>query len=194
MTSDSEVNSDVVAEGTAHAPVVAAKKTPATPVVPAERVKRKPTAKAKVEATEPASSDVAVHHVATDALRSVAEQSLDQVRSAFARSHEASLSFAKGFEASGHVVQSGLKEIQTRVTDVLEAEAHAAFGYFRAMTQVKTLSEIIDLQASQLRKQFERNFDEARDLSSLATAVATKASEPVRQAFSHALEAQRPSH
>jgi len=191
MTSDTDVNSEVAAEGTVVAPVVAAKKTPATPVVPAERVKRKPGAKVKAEAGEALAS---AHHEATDAFRSVAEQSLDQARSAFARSHEASLSFARGFEARGHVVQSGLKEIQTRVADALEAEAHAAFGYFRAMTQVKTLSEIIDLQASQLRKQFERNFDEARDLSSLATAVATKASEPVRKAFSHALEAQRPSH
>ena len=193
MTSGSDVNSEGVVEGAAVAPVAVAKKTPATPVVPAERVKRKQTAKSKVEAEDAFASD-AVHNVATDAIRSVAEHSLDQVRSAFARSHEASLSFAKGFEASGQVVQSGLKEIQTRVADAFEAEAHAAFGYFRAMTQVKTLSEIIDLQASQLRKQFERNLDEARDLSSLATAVATKASEPVRKAFSHALEAQRPSH
>jgi len=193
MTSDSEVNSDERVQSPAAA-TAAAKKTPSTPVVPAERVKRKPVAKAKMIAAETPAADGVVHHVAHEAMRSVAEQSLDQVRSAFTRSHEASLSFAKGFEASGQVVQSGLKEIQMRVADAFEAEAHAAFGYFRAMTQVKTLSEMIDLQASQLRKQFERNFDEARDLSSLATAVATKASEPVRQAFSHALEAQRPSH
>ena len=195
MTSDPNGNPEVTSPVAADVSVEA-KKRPATPVVPAERVKRKPVAqsKTKSEPSEKAASPSLSHKAASDAVRSVAEQSLDQVRSAFARSQEASMSFARGFEASGHVVQSGLKEIQVRVADALEAEAHAAFGFFRAMAQVRTLSDMIDLQSSQMRKQFERSFDEARELTSLATAVATKASEPVRKAMTHALDAQRPSH
>jgi len=196
MTSDPNLNTDGAAQAPAEDTPLEAKKRPATPVVPAERVKRKPVAqtKAKAEPSERAAKPLPSQDAATEAVRSVAEQSLDQVRSAFARSQEASLSFARGFEASGHVVQSGLKEMQVRVADALEAEAQAAFGYFRAMTQIRTLSDMIDLQSSQMRKQFERSFDEARELSSLATAVATKASEPVRKAMTHALDAQRPSH
>lgn len=196
MTSDPNGNPEVTSPSAADLSTVEAKKRPATPVVPAERVKRKPVAqtKAKAEPSEKAAKPLPSHKAATEAVRSVAEQSLDQVRSAFARSQEASMSFARGFEASGHVVQSGLKEMQVRVADALEAEAHAAFGYFRAMTQIRTLSDLIDLQSSQMRKQFERSFDEARELSSLANAVATKASEPVRKAMTHALDAQRPSH
>ncbi|MEI6572256.1 MAG: phasin family protein [Alphaproteobacteria bacterium] len=196
MTSDPNGNPEVTTPSAADLSTVEAKKRPATPVVPAERVKRKPVAqtKAKAEPSERAAKPLPTHEAATEAVRSVAEQSLDQVRSAFSRSQEASMSFARGFEASGHVVQSGLKEMQVRVADALEAEAQAAFGYFRAMTQIRTLSDMIDLQSSQMRKQFERSFDEARELSSLATAVATKASEPVRKAMTHALDAQRPSH
>ena len=195
MTSPSNSSDQVAAvNGTSSdAPEVVVsppKKRPATPVVPAERVKRKQVghSKAKAEPVETVSA-----HAASDAMRSVAEQSLDQVKSAFVRSQEASLSFARGMEASGQVVHSGLKEMQVRMTDALEAEAHAVFGYFRAMTQVRTLSDMIDLQSSQMRKQFERSFDEAREFSSLATAVAAKASEPVRKAFTHALDVQRPS-
>jgi len=129
---------------------------------------------------------------AVAAFRGLAEQSLEQARASFARSQDASLSLARGFEASGQVVQSGLKEIQARVADALEAQAHETFGFFRAFTQVRSVSDMIDLQSSQLRKHFERGFDEVRELSSLATAVATKASEPVRKAFNHALEVQRP--
>lgn len=196
MTSDPNVNAETSSATAVDASPVEAKKRPAMPVVPAERVKRKPIAQAKTKAepSEKSSAPSVSGKAAAEAMRSVAGQSLDQVRSAFARSQEASLSFARGFEASGHVVQSGLKEMQARVTDALEAEAHAAFGFFRAMAQVRSLSEMIDLQSSQMRKQFERNFDEARELSSLATAVATKASEPVRKALTHALDAQRPSH
>jgi len=156
-----------------------------------ETGKRKGSAKAakSVEARrheDGASAESA--EAGVDAMRSVAEKSLDQVRSAFNRSQEASLYWARGLEASGQVVQSGLKEIQARFADALEAEAHAAFGYIRAFTQVRSVSEIIDLQSTQLRKQFERGFDEARELSSLATAVATKATEPVLKAFTHALD------
>jgi hypothetical protein len=196
MTSDPRVNPEVTSPIATDVSAVEVKKRPATPVVPAERVKRKPVTQAKVktEPSEKSAKPLPSHKAATEAVRSVAEQSLDQVRSAFARSQEASMSFARGFEASGHVVQSGLKEMQVRVADALEAEAQAAFGYFRAMTQIRTLSDMIDLQSSQMRKQFERSFDEARELSSLATAVATKASEPVRKAMTHALDAQRPSH
>lgn len=196
MTSDPNLNTDGATQAAADVAAAEAKKRPATPVVPAERVKRKPIAhaKTKAEPSEKTAASSISGQAASDAIRSVAGQSLDQVRSAFTRSQEASLSFARGFEASGHVVQSGLKEMQTRVTDALEAEAQAAFSYFRAMAQVRTLSDMIDLQSSQMRKQFERSFDEARELSSLATAVATKASEPVRKAFNHALDVQRPSH
>jgi len=162
--------------------VVAPKGRTASP----ETGKRKGAAKASKSAETKAHDGAEVR---VDAIRSVAEKSLDQVRTAFNRSQEASLYWARGLEASGQVVQSGLKEIQARVADALEAEAHAAFGYIRAFTQIRTVSDMIDLQSTQLRKQFERGFDEARELSSLATAVATKATEPVRKALTHALDA-----
>ncbi len=221
MASDPTLPSDPkagsAADASAPALTALVKARPATPVVPLERVnpvaptkagseKAKPVAKAKSAAKTNAAPSKAVAPVkaspksttadkdAVSALRGMAEQSLEQARATFARSQDASLSLARGFEASGQVVQSGLKEMQARVADALEAQAHATFGFFRAVTQVRTLSDMIDLQASQMRKQFERGFDEARELSSLATAVATKASEPVRKAFNHALDAQRPGH
>jgi hypothetical protein len=130
----------------------------------------------------------------TDALRGIAEQSLAQARTAFTKSQEATESFAKGLETSGDVVQSGLKEIQLRMAEAMEAQSQATFGFFRAMTKVNTLSEAIELQSSEVRRSFERTLGEAKEISSLAQAMASKAAEPVRKAFDHALNSARVGH
>ena len=157
-----------------------------------------PVAKAATPKAEPAravTSKPATKRVQpADALRSITEQSLAQVRSAFAKSQEATESFAKGIESSGEVVQSGLKEMQARMTEAMEAQTQAAFGFFRAMTKVHSLSEAIDLQSSEMRRGVERTLGEAKEMSSLAQSIASKASEPVRKAFDHAMNAARSAH
>ncbi len=129
-----------------------------------------------------------------DALRTIAEQSLTQARMAFTKSHEATESFAKGMESSREVVQAGLKEMQLRMAVALEAQTHAAFGLFRAMTQVHSLSEAIEVQSSAMRHGVQRTMGEAKEISSLAQAIASKATEPVRKAFDHAISVAHPRH
>jgi hypothetical protein len=147
------------------------------------------------EAHTPASADTASVHAAEPALafRTIAEQSLDHARTAFTRSREASQAMAKGMEVSGEVVQSGLREMQMRITEAMEQQSHAAFGFMRAMTQANTLSELIDLQSSEMRRGVERSLAEAKDLSALATSIASKASEPMRKAFDLAISSARPT-
>jgi hypothetical protein len=161
-------------------PVVAPVAKAATPKAePARAVTSKPTAKR----VQPA-----------DALRSITEQSLAQARSAFAKSQEATESFAKGIGSSGEVVQSGLKEMQARMTEAMEAQTQAAFGFFRAMSKVHSLSEAIDLHSGEMRRGVERTLGEAKEMSSLAQSIASKASEPVRKAFDDAMNAARSAH
>lgn len=147
------------------------------------------------EDVQPATSTVSLVGVKpAEALRSLAEQSLAQARAAFAKSQETTENFAKGFESSSEVVQSGLKEIQVRMTEAIEAQTQATFGYFRSMYQVHSLSEAIDVQSSEIRRGFERTMDEAKELSSLAQTIASKATEPVRKAFDTALSSVRSGH
>ena len=177
----------------AKAPVAKAAPAAKKPVAAKQAVA--PVAKATTAKAEPVravTSKPAVKRVQpADALRSIAEQSLAQARSAFAKSQEATESFAKGIGSSGEVVQSGLKEMQVRMTEAMEAQTQATFGFFRAMTKVHSLSEAIDLQSSEMRRGVERTLGEAKEISSLAQSIASKASEPVRKAFDHAMNAAR---
>jgi len=145
-------------------------------------------AKAKVSSPSP---KLAVPPV--DAIRGVAEQSLAQARTAFAKSQEATHQLAQGFEASSAVVQSGFKELQLRMAEAVEAQTHAAFNYFRAVTKAHTLSDLIDLQSTELRLGVQRTLGEAKEMSSLAQAIAAKATEPVRKAIDDAVETTRQS-
>ena len=128
-----------------------------------------------------------------EALRGVAEQSLAQARTAFAKSQEATQRLAKGFEASGEVVQSGVKEMQLRMAEALEAQTHAAFNYFRAITKAHSFSDLIDVQATEMRLGVQRTLGEAKEISSLAQAIAAKATEPVRKAIDLAVDQARHS-
>jgi hypothetical protein len=175
-----------------------AQTAPAAKKPAAAKPKLAPVAKAATPKAAPApvvTSKPATKRVQpADALRSIAEQSLAQARSAFAKSQEATESFAKGIESSGGVVQSGIKEMQARMTEAMEAQTQAAFSFFRAMSKVHSLSEAIDLHSSEMRRGVERTLGEAKEISSLAQSIASKASEPVRKAFDHAMNAGRSAH
>ena len=175
----------------------AASKSPASKPTASKAASNRPAkAKAEIKAdmpTKAATPSTAMAGQPVDALRGVAEQSLAQARTAFAKSQEATHHLAQGLEASGAVVQSGLKELQLRMAEAVEAQTQAAFNYFRAMAKAHTLSDLIDLQSTELRRGVQRTLGEAKEMSSLAQAIASKATEPVRKAIDHAVESARHS-
>lgn len=174
-----------------------ASKSPASKPTASKAASNRPAkAKAEIKAdmpTKAATPSTAMAGQPVDALRGVAEQSLAQARTAFAKSQEATHHLAQGLEASGAVVQSGLKELQLRMAEAVEAQTQAAFNYFRAMAKAHTLSDLIDLQSTELRRGVQRTLGEAKEMSSLAQAIASKATEPVRKAIDHAVESARHS-
>ncbi len=174
----------------------AAKPVASKPTASKAASNRPAKAKAEIKAdmpTKAATPSTAMAGQPVDALRGVAEQSLAQARTAFAKSQEATHHLAQGLEASGAVVQSGLKELQLRMAEAVEAQTQAAFNYFRAMAKAHTLSDLIDLQSTELRRGVQRTLGEAKEMSSLAQAIASKATEPVRKAIDHAVESARHS-
>lgn len=175
---------------------VASKPVASKPTASKAASNRPAKAKAEIKAdmpTKAATPSTAMAGQPVDALRGVAEQSLAQARTAFAKSQEATHHLAQGLEASGAVVQSGLKELQLRMAEAVEAQTQAAFNYFRAMAKAHTLSDLIDLQSTELRRGVQRTLGEAKEMSSLAQAIASKATEPVRKAIDHAVESARHS-
>ena len=175
---------------------VASKPVASKPTASKAASNRPAKAKAEIKAdmpTKAATPSTAMAGQPVDALRGVAEQSLAQARTAFAKSQEATHHLAQGLEASGAVVQSGLKELQLRMAEAVEAQTQAAFNYFRAMAKAHTLSDLIDLQSTELRRGVQRTLGEAKEMSSLAQAIASNATEPVRKAIEHAVESARHS-
>jgi len=187
LSTPAPLSNGLIVEATPMKAKKAISKTSSSKVV---KAKVAPKAEKPVKAAAPSSTRTVPP---ADAIRGVAEQSLAQARTAFAKSQEATHQLAQGFEASSAVVQSGLKELQLRMAEAVEAQTHAAFNYFRAVTKAHTLSDLIDLQSTELRLGVQRTLGEAKEMSSLAQAIAAKATEPVRKAIDHAVETTRQS-
>jgi hypothetical protein len=182
------------------APIAQKVLAPAPAKAKAKAVKAKPAVAAKAKPEKPAAPkagslpSVSAMAQPVEAFRGVAEQSLVQARTAFAKSQEATQCLAQGFEASGQVVQSGLKEMQLRMAEAVEAQTHAALNYFKAISKTHSLSEWIDVQSIEMRQGMQRTLGEAREMSSLAQAIAAKAAEPVRKAIDLAVDTARHHH
>jgi len=68
-----------------------------------------------------------------------------------------------------------VKAIQTQADDM--------FGYFRALAEVKTMSDAIELQSSQSRKTLDASLRQFKDISALMNDMVVKASTPIRSAL-----------
>ena len=69
----------------------------------------------------------------------------------------------------------------------LRANAEADFSYLEALVGAKSLSEVIELQTTFLRKRVEMGVEQAKDFQALTTKAATDISKPVKDAFEKTL-------
>ena len=172
------------------APAAMSPETPVVPAAPSEplleiAVAASPIASKATVALEPAAAPDSQSRTTSpaDTYRTLVGGSLDRARAAFSTSQQASQSLAKGLEDSGEALQSAFRTLQNRMVDAIEEQANLAFGYWRDLSKVKTLSDAIDLQSTHFRRNVEVSLEEAREITALASKTATEAADPVRKAL-----------
>jgi phasin len=82
----------------------------------------------------------------------------------------------------------GLAEFNLKALEASRANINAAFDLARDLLAVKNVSEVVELQTSHARKQFETISSQAKELSTLAGKVATEASVPVKDGVQKVLK------
>jgi phasin len=113
-------------------------------------------------------------------LRSAADTSLHQAREAYAALREGSDKLTSGFDASAQAAAKGLHDFGATLIEAMQINANAAFGFMKALTSVKSVSEAIELQSRVAREQFETVRAQTRELGSIAGRTASAAAEPLR--------------
>lgn len=112
--------------------------------------------------------------------RNLAERSLDQARQAVAKAREDASVFSDKLGETSTAITGGTSAVQSYVVKAMQTQADDLFGYFRALADVKTLSDVIELQSAQSRKTLDASLRQFKDISALINDTVVKASTPIR--------------
>lgn len=114
-------------------------------------------------------------------LKGVATTNVAKARDAFAVARQSTEAFAVGFGSGGEAAAKGMKSFQAALMEAIQANTDATLGYWRSLSQVKTLSDAIELQAHTTRRQFEALSAQAKTLAGIASRTAQETTAPVRK-------------
>jgi phasin family protein len=158
--------------GTAKAPAVAIARRPSdeVPSLP-------------VQASAPAALAQASAAAFAAPLRSVADTSLNQARETYATLREGADKLTSGLDASTQAAAKGVHDFGTTLLGAMQTNADALFGFVKAITSVRTVSEAIELQARVAREQFETVRSQGRQLAGIVNRTATETAAPLRSAL-----------
>jgi phasin len=125
---------------------------------------------------------------ATDQIREFAEKGIEQSKEAYAKMKASGEETQKAIETTFETAKSAGTELSLKTIAALRANADANFSHLEALVAVKSLSELVELQTTFVRKRVEMAVEQTKELQSLTTKAATDVSKPVKDAFEKAFK------
>jgi hypothetical protein len=134
---------------------------------------------AKVQSTAEQISSINVQH----AVETASDLAATQARDLFKVVKSTTDHLTTGLEKSSRAAQEGAVGTQARLATLMQAQFDAAFGYARDLAHVRSLSDMIDLNSTVLRRQFDESAKQIREINAFAGKTATLVVQPVRDAL-----------
>jgi phasin len=113
-------------------------------------------------------------------LRDIAEKSVSQAKGAYDKIKSAAEETTDLIEDTYVTASKGFSEFNVKALEAARANINASFDFARALMQVKTMSQAVELTTSHIRKQFESMIEQSRELTEAAQKVATETTEPIK--------------
>ena len=114
----------------------------------------------------------------SEAVRELAERSVDQTREAFDRakdSLEAAVdTMARSFDALGH----GAAALNRKVIEIAQENVSSGFDLAKSLATARTLAEMVELRATYWRKQFSVLAAQAEEVRALSLKMAADIATP----------------
>ena len=142
---------------------------------------------AKVHANEKQGFDMPLFAM-PGIFRGIAEQSVVRVRENCEKMKAASGEIADILRETYSTNANGAADYGAKVIEISSANTNSAFDFLTSLMNTKSLSEIIQLSATQSRKNFEVTSAQNRELWELAQKVATETAEPIKKSFTKVLQ------
>jgi phasin len=125
------------------------------------------------------------------ALREGAEKVVVQMKEGYAKMKTAAEEATDLIEDTYSTAATGVKDFNLKALEATRSNLNASFDHARDLMGVKTFAEVVELQSTFLRKQFETLQAQAKDLSALAQKTATDTVEPVKEKVGQVLKAAK---
>ena len=123
-----------------------------------------------------------------EAVRTIAEQTVTQSREAYENAKEALEDAVEVLEQSIDQAGQGTAALNRKVIDIAQTNLNTGFDLAKDLAGAKNLAEIMELQASFARKQFEAFTTQAEELRTLSTKIATDTTNPLKDHVSRSID------
>jgi phasin len=145
------------------------------------------TPNAKVEANEKRGFDMPLFAM-PGIFRGIAEQGVVRARDNCEKIKAASGEIADILREAYSTNAKGAADYGVKVIEISGFNTNSAFDFLTNLMDTTSLSEIIQLSATQSRKNFEVTSAQNRELWALAQKVATETAEPIKKSFTRVLQ------
>ena len=125
---------------------------------------------------------------ATDQFRAFAEKGVEQSKEAYAKIKTGAEETQKALESTFETAKSVSSDLSLKTISAFRANAEAGFAHLEALVGAKTLSDLIELQTSFLRKRVELGVEQAKEFQAVATKAAEQVSAPIKTVFEKAVK------
>lgn len=123
-----------------------------------------------------------------EAFRSFAEQTVTHSREAYEKAKDAMEETVGVLEKSIDQAGQGTVALNRKVIDITQSNLNSGFDFAKNLAGAKNVAELMELQTSYVRKQFETLASQAEDIRTLATKVATDTSEPIKSHVTQSID------
>lgn len=123
-----------------------------------------------------------------EAIKALAEKSFTQTKANYETIRETAEEATDHMEESYLTLSRGTAELQVKAIEATRANLNATFDLAVALTNVKSLSEAIELQTAHARKQFEVLTAQSKDLTQLVNKLATDSAKPYKDLAAKSLK------
>jgi phasin len=125
---------------------------------------------------------------ATDQFRAFAEKGVEQSKEAYAKLKTGAEEAQKAIEATVENAKSVSGALSLKTISAFRDNAEAGFAHLEALVAAKSLSEVLELQTSFLRKRVEAGVEQAKDFQATASNAAEKMSAPLKAVYEKAVK------
>lgn len=124
-----------------------------------------------------------------EVFRDVAEKSVKQAKEQYEKMRAAAEEATDLMEDQFETARNGFVELNAKAIEAAKANADATFRFAKDVLAVKTVAEIIELQTSFARQQFDMLSAQAKEMQELMAKYSAETQQPMKEAFTKMFKA-----